>query len=195
MKSILAVLCVTGIGFAGLTASAGSDWVVEVVPGAVVANLAADNFNVTGPNGKESLSIFSSIPNVTVGKAFDITEGYIDLKGGAGVLLNSRLGGYMFMGGGGLYLEAKPSILVGPHLYLTYFTEPEWWGDTDIKFSDSTGFMFGFHMAAGDRIGYLLSLDYLSAKFDVRDRNGADVSEDQLDLSGITVQFGIRAQF
>jgi hypothetical protein len=195
MKTMLEMLCAAMIVFACHPALAGSDWVVEIAPGAVVANLKADNFSVTGPNGKESLSIFSSIPNVTVGKAFDITDGYVDLKGGAGVLLNSRLGGYMFLGGGGLYIEVKPSILIGPHAYIAYFTEPEWWGDTEIEFSDATGFLAGFHVAAGDRIGYLLSLDYMSAEFDVRDKKNATVSDGQLDMSGLTVMFGIRAQF
>jgi hypothetical protein len=58
------------------------------------------------------------------------------------------------------------------------------------------GFAVGTHLTAGDRISYLLSLDYMSISFDV-DKTGAGVtpSKNKLNMSGLAVQFGMRIQF
>jgi hypothetical protein len=175
---------------------AATDWLVEIMPGTIHANLAADDFSVTGPNGKETLSIFSSVPNVSFGVAMGFPEGFIDAKIGGGILLNAKLGCTMLSGSAGLSLEVRPSVLFGPHAAGLYYLNPEWWGDTPIEFEDSAGLMLGIHLAAGDRIAYMLSVDYIYAAFDVKETPaGVTASDDTLDMSGVAVQFGIRAQF
>lgn len=177
-------------------ATAATDWVVDLMPGTVHANLAASDFSVTGPNGKETLSLVSSIPSIAAGVAIDTDQGYLDLKGGGGMLLNSKLSSFYLYGLAGWYHEIQPSVLIGPHAALTWFTPPEWWGDTDISFDGTMGYMFGFHIAAGDRIAYLLSADYFSAAFDVKGTGpGVTASNSSLDMSGIAVQFGVRVRF
>jgi hypothetical protein len=176
--------------------SLAADLVVDILPGAILANTKADGFSVTGPNGKEEVSLISSIPTVTAGIALPITEGYIDLKAGAGLLLNGALSSFMVCGLAGLYVEARPSMLLGPHFGIAHFTEPDWWGNNDVTLSSSTGFLVGVHLAAGDRIAYLLSVDYLSVAFDAQAApETITMSDDRLDMSGIAIQFGIRAQF
>lgn len=172
------------------------DWVVDILPGALHANFAADDFSVTGPNGKETTSIMSAMPSVAGGVAFDYGSGYLDLKLGAGMLLNAKLGAMLINGNVGLYEEVKPSVYIGPHIAIGYYMNPEWWGDTDIEFDNNMGWLFGLHVAAGDRITYILSADYLSTGFDINHLGpGVTASDDRLDMAGIAVQFGVRAQF
>lgn len=191
-----AVGIVASAMFALATPSHAFEWIFEIMPGALHANFASDEFNVTGPNGKETTSIMSAVPNMNGGLAFDYGPGYIDVKAGGGMLLNAKLGSYFAYGSVGLFNEVRPSVYIGPHISLAYFVNPEWWGDTDIDFKNELGWLVGLHVATGERIIYMLSADYMSVAFDV-DRMGPGVtaSDDTLDLSGIAVQFGIRSQF
>lgn len=175
---------------------AETDWAVDILPGALLANFSADEFTVTDEGREEEVSMLSSVPSIAVGMSIERVSGYIDIKGGAGMILNSKFSSFMFFGTAGIYTEIKPSILMGPHITIAQFSGPSWWGDADIEFSDTTGFLVGMHLIAGDRISYLLSVDYLSASFDVDTAASTAVaSETELDISGIAVQFGVRAQF
>ena len=175
---------------------AETDWAVDILPGALLANFSADEFNVTEDGTQEEVSMLSSVPSIAVGMAIERDSGYIDVKAGAGMILNSKFSSFMFFGTAGIYSEVRPSILMGPHITIAQFSAPNWWGDADIEFSDTTGYLVGMHLIAGDRISYLLSIDYLAAAFDVdTEASTAEASEPELDISGIAVQFGIRAQF
>ena len=136
------------------------DWLVDILPGTALATLGADGFSVTGADGKERLSLISTLPNVSAGCVIELPKVNVDVKLGAGLLLNSKISAYFLQLIVGFGSEIRPSIFVGAHAGLTYFTEPEWWGDTDVEFSDTTGFIVGMHLVTGDRISYLLSLDY-----------------------------------
>ena len=172
------------------------DWVADAMPATIHANFEADAFTARGAGGKEVVSLVSSVPSLSTGIAFEFTEGFLDIQGGAGMLLNARLSSYMLYGIAGLYIESKPSVLIGPHVALTYFTEPEWWGDCEIQFSDAMGFMIGMHVTMGDRISYLFAVDYTAMEFDIEYiPPGWTVNHDTLDMTGISVQFGVRAQF
>ncbi|OVE75617.1 hypothetical protein BVX97_04325 [bacterium E08(2017)] len=174
---------------------AEADWVVDILPGALLANFAADDFSVTYEGREEEVSMISSVPSVSLGLAFERLDGYIDAKVGGGMILNSKFSTFMTFANLSIYKEIHPSIMIGPHATLASFTAPEWWGDADVVFDGNTGYMIGFQMTAGDRIAYLLSVDYVSASFDVDPASTATTSEDVLDITGIAVQFGVRAQF
>lgn len=177
-------------------AVAAIDWIVDIQPAAILANMKADAFTVTGPAGRETVSLVTTMPSISGGISFERRQGYVDLKGGGGLLLNSRLHSFMFFGSAALHHEIKPSIMVGPHAVMGYATAPQWWGDADVEFSGSMTWMIGLHVAAGDKIAYLLSIDYFSASFDVASMSDVwSTTDDPLDMSGIAVQFGIRAQF
>ncbi|MBA4386570.1 MAG: hypothetical protein C0404_01235 [Verrucomicrobia bacterium] len=175
-----------------------TDWTVEVLPGTVLANFNADDFIVSTSLGKSQPSLVSTMPNISLGLAFASPEGFLDLKLGTGMLLNANLSSFQVYGTAGYSYEMRPSVLFGPHVTLNYFTAPDWWGDENVEFSNSLGFMLGLHLIAGDKISYLLSMDYLSLSFDAEKGAGANavsLAKDKLDMSGIAVQFGIRAQF
>jgi len=177
------------------TNSSNRSMVVDILPASMHANFKADNFWVRGPNGKEVMSIFSSYPSVDTGITWQKLSGYLDLKAGAGMLLNYRMGVFSAYGLAGWYQEVRPGVLFGPHGSLSYFFKPEWWGDTDIDFDNSLGWSLGFHVAAGDRLTYVLSVDYTSVAFDIaRHGEGITHSDDKLDMSGVSVGFGIRVE-
>ena len=195
-KQLLLPVFILAFAVVPSTGKCAIDWVADILPGTIHANFAADNFYVTGPNGKEIMSLISTLPNISLGAAVGFTEGYVDVKGGGGMLLNAKMGSSVLIASAGLHLEVKPGIMIGPHAAYLFFAGPEWWGDTDVNISDTGGFLVGFHLAAGDRIAYLLSLDYMSAKFDVStDSPNVKISDPKLDMSGLAVQFGVRALF
>ena len=172
------------------------NWAADVDPASIHANLAARNFYINTPNGRETVSDFSTMPNIAFGLDIGQIQGFLDLKAGGGLLLNSSLYTYTVFGTVGWYQEIRPSILFGPHVGICYYTAPDWWNNTDVKFSDSIGYVAGLHFAAGDKISYLLSLDYRYMSFDVKQLPaGVTASESSLNMSGISVQFGIRVQF
>ena len=48
----------------------------------------------------------------------------------------------------------------------------------------------------GDKIKYLVSVDFIDASFDVNDAApGVQASNNKLDLSGLAIQFGVRGEF
>jgi hypothetical protein len=183
-------------GCSALPSPAEVDWTVDLLPATILGNFGADGFKVSGDGQEETVSIMSSLPNVSGGISLPNTRGHVDFKAGGGVLINGSLSAYMAYLSGGIYSEVKPGIFLGPHVALTHFWPPDWWGEPDITFSDSNGFFAGLHITAGDRISYALSVDYLYAIFDVdRVPAGYTTSDSELNLSGLVVQFGIRAQF
>ncbi|OVE74434.1 hypothetical protein BVX94_00340 [bacterium B17] len=172
------------------------DLIADIVPGAIIANYNADAFSLEGSQGKETMSLVSSVPSAEIGIAWQQPEGSIDLKAGVGALLNSRLMSYTMAVNLGLTLEMQPSIMIGPHIGMIYYSEPEWWGDGEITFSDSSGVTLGMHMNLGDKVAYMFSVDYYSAVFDIESIGaGWTTDQDELDMSGLAFRFGIRAQF
>ncbi len=174
---------------------AEADWAVDILPGALLANFSADEFHVIHDNQKEEVSMLSSIPSIAAGCSIERVSGYIDLKAGAGMVLNAKFNSFMYFASAGIYKEIRPSIMMGPHITVSQFSAPSWWGDADIEFEDTVGYLIGMHLIAGDRISYLLSVDYLSAVFDVDPTSPVKANKEELDISGIAVQFGVRAQF
>ena len=170
---------------------------VDIMPASLLANFKADDFWVTSDIwGREKPSSFSTLPNLGAGLDIGMTPGYIGLRAGAGILLNYNIHSYMFYGTAGWYHEVKPSVFFGPHVGLTYFPSPEWWGDIPLDFESTMGYVIGLHVAAGDKISYLISVDYLGMEFDVVEPHpGVVVTKDRVDMSGILAQFGIKVQF
>jgi hypothetical protein len=190
--AILAVFALTAPGALG-----DADWVLDGLPASLLASLQADAFKMEGvAEEEETMSLVSALPTVALGLAFSRPSGYIGLRAGTGMLLNGRAGSYSLFGEADALYEIKQNVLVGPHICAAYFTGPKWWGDGDVEFSDSVGFMLGVTAVMGDKVSYSLTLDYVSLAFDVDEVGpGWTASDDELDLSGIAVKFGVRAKF
>ncbi|OGV66985.1 MAG: hypothetical protein A2498_09345 [Lentisphaerae bacterium RIFOXYC12_FULL_60_16] len=195
-NGIIRILVLTGWLIGQSHSQGAADILVEFFPGSLVAHASGDDFKVSDGLTRESIAMVSTMPNIRIGTAIAQPEGYFDFTVGAGILLGNRVRSIILSAGAGMTLEYRPSILMGPHVNLLYGMSPDWWGDIDVNLDSSIGYEFGFHMVAGDRIAYLFSLDYVSLAFDAEPGSpGVTVSQAELDLSGIAIQFGVRSQF
>jgi hypothetical protein len=164
-------------------------WVLDMHPASILANMEADGFAVDG----EEVSLVSAVPTILVGPDIACLDGYLNLRLGVGMLLNAQFGTWMGTAQAGYSIEIQRNVMFGPHIAISRYAAPDWWGDTEISFDPATGWNLGLHVVAGDRIAYLLSVDYMHMSFDVNpDRPDTD---SELDTSGVAVQFGLRVQF
>lgn len=184
-----------------LGSSAEMSWQFDILPGSLLANIKNDTFTLSsGPKNsllKESTALWSTMPNASIGVAFVGNSGYVDLKVGPGILLNSRVRSLMLFGTLGASMELKPNIFMGPHIQIDHCVNPDWWGEGQVELTPNPniGFAGGMHVTVGDKVCYLFSLDYYNIAFDAKGLNGWTPSQKTLDMSGLAIQFGIRATF
>jgi hypothetical protein len=181
-------------------------WFVDVMPASIHANFTDERFRVQYTDvgdrnvefvNRESLSLLSSLPTIAGGLAIETDTLKWDAKAGVGMLLNAQLRSPMIFVGTDVLWQMKQSIWLGPHLGFNWYTNPEWWGqEADIDFGDSSGLNGGLGLVMGDKLSYILSVDYYQISFDV-DRTGPGVTANnsEVDMSGIAVQFGVRGYF
>jgi len=65
----------------------------------------------------------------------------------------------------------------------------------EVDFEDSTGLMFGLQIVMGDRVRYLVNIDYITMDFDVNAPLGVTPDDEEFELEGLAVQFGVRGEF
>ena len=199
MKKRRLTVCFVFVSIGVLAASAADwNWKGEIMPGAVLANFDADDFDMRGMGEEEEMSLVSMLPVVSLGTGIDTAPGIVDLQAGAGWLFNNRLRSYILQAEAGFLFEARRSVMVGPHLGVWYYGDPEWWGDGDVEFSDSWGCLLGLKMTMGDRISYVLAADYYISVDDIEVEYvgpGWRASDDHIDMSGFAVKFGLQGLF
>jgi hypothetical protein len=65
-----------------------------------------------------------------------------------------------------------------------------------VEFSDTWGYSVGVGFTVGVKaISFSLSVDYLSASFDVEPKASVSTNEGELDISGMAIQLGILCRF
>jgi len=179
-------------------------------PGTLLLGNETKDFEAIGsnPNLREITELedagnLSSIPNVRLGVGWRSEETFIDLAADIGVLVNERFRGLMLGGDFAFQYRFRKNIAVGPHIGLAFFMDPEWTGDADIEFDDTAGIIGGLQVAIGYDILFVFSIDYLHADpFEVSNVNSArmtprgwTVTDDELDISGLAIQFGMQGRF
>ena len=192
------LLSLAGLLLLPTVTKAEIDWIIDIMPASILAGFEADAFVVEGDGTREATSLITPIPGAAIGLAFTRPSGYITVKAGAAPILNANVRGFMYNATLASLFEIKRSIMMGPHIGLTHFPGPEWYGNGDVDFSDHTGFLAGLVTTMGDKISYYLAIDYIQADFDVeRVAPGFSIKDNltELDLSGLAVRFGLRAQF
>ncbi len=196
MKSKWLAVLVGLFTFTAVSSEAEVGWILDILPGSVLASFSGDEFHVRGDGEEEETSLVTSIPSVAGGARWDFSSGYADLKGGAGLLLNQRVNAYTLYAMAEALFEAKRSLLVGPHVAYAWYLDPEWWGDGDVIMDDTTGWLAGISFIFGDRVSYVLSADYYSLTFDVNEiAPGWVANNSEIEMSGVAAQFGLRLQF
>lgn len=178
------------------------DLILDFRPGTLLLSSQTHDFEVLGP-GPQKLNIqeveqggkITSIPNMRLGIGLNLPESYLDLTGVIGVLLNERFRSLALGLDGCWQYRAKRNVSFGPHLGLMYFPNPEWTGDADVDLESSWATTIGFQLSVGYDILFVFSLDYLAAQpFDADVDPPWKLSDDELDFSGVLLQFGVQGR-
>ena len=182
---------------------AATDIVVDVRPGTLLIGGGGD-FKVRGTsdtgigrlNEVEENSSLSTFPNIRLGVGFEEGKSITDVTGLLGVMVNQRFRSLMVGGDASWLYKFRKNVAMGPHLGAVVLAQPEWSGDAEVTFSDSWAMLGGFQMSVGYDILFVFSIDYLLAQpFDVTTEGDWVASDEELDVSGVAIQFGIRGRF
>ncbi len=190
------------VGEGDSSQDSGVKLIVELLPVSFLFSPDIDGFRATKTSGsttwiEEIEGTGSWLPSVRGGLSFDFNFMEVDLTGGGGVLANAAM--YTSFVTGDIALRFKPSenFSIGPHFGIIRFSDLEWAKDADITFSDADGTIIGI-MATFEfsPVFLILSVDYLSATFDVESTsNGWTTNDNELDMSGTLIQFGVGFRF
>lgn len=183
------------VGLQAVRAETDLDFVVNAMPASLLIDASGDKFSSTGSDGsRTSLSEIYTMPNIALGVGAPVGSAYVDLLGGGGVIINDGFRSFMLQ----LLLEANwavsESLTIGPRAGLVYLPDPEWLDSDDIEFDSDVGYLLGVGLAMGDKIKYLVSVDFLGAELDVESKGGTP-SDDKLELNSLAIQFGVRGEF
>jgi hypothetical protein len=201
----VAILVASAILLSGSAFAVVTDIIVDVRPASLLVNWNADGFKVKGPtkfkdnqqfDQLEQPNSVSTVPNLKLGVGIDTGSAYLDLTGGAGMLVNDRFRSVMLDVDGAYQYKFRKNVLFGPHIGLGYFTSPEWYGDAEIEFSDSWGLLFGAQLSVGFDILFTFAIDYAYIQpFDATTTAPWVASEESVDFSGLLFQFGMKGRF
>jgi hypothetical protein len=200
------ILAASAILLSGSAFAVVTDIIVDVRPASLLVNWNADNFKALGtvtlPTGQQYQEVeqpnsVSTVPNLKLGVGIDTGNAYLDLTGGAGMLVNDRFRSLLLDLDAAYQFKFRKNVLIGPHLGLAYFTSPEWYGDAEVEFSDSSGALFGVQLSVGFDILFTFAIDYAYIRpFDVESTApNWTTSEDSVDFSGLLFQFGMKGRF
>jgi hypothetical protein len=167
------------------------EFVLDARPASLFVVSEGTKFEANGA----TLSTLFYMPNIDAGVGMQIDRFYVDATVGGGMLVNDRFRSFTAdatLAGSYAFTD---SFTVGPRVGLVYFLDPEWLETNDVKFDSAPGFMAGLQIVLGDKISYVISVDYIDASLDASSKSGASLSDDQLTLTGLAFQFGVRGQF
>ena len=191
-KYLLLFCCLMMSGISATAWGADIEFLADFRPGTLLLSSKTEDFEAVGPNKNlsgmtelEDAGNLSSLPNMKLGIGLRGKKTFLDFTGQLGLLVDVSL-----------QYRYKKNVGFGPHLGFLAFPDPEWTGDADIDFSDSYGFLGGFQVSIGYDIFFVFSIDYLLAQpMDVDVTEPWQVTDDELDISGMVVQFGMQGRF
>ncbi len=178
------------------------DFVINAIPAALLIDMSGNNFGLaeeaTGLRSEAS-SVYM-MPNISAGVGASVSDRiYVDGLLGAGILVNESLRSFFVQGTISATIAASQSLNIGPRIGLIQFLSTEWLDDQElldeVDFEDSTGLMIGLQVVMGDRVRYLVNVDYITMDFDVNAPLGVTPDDEKFELEGLAVQFGVRGEF
>ena len=186
------ILCVL---FASAPARAGADFVINIFPASLLINVD-DTFAVMEDDGTRlSVSAMYFMPNISAGIGFDLGCFFVDLTAGAGLVYNESFRSFLAQAQVATMYAVTDSLKIGPHAGIISFPNPEWIERTELVMDGSRGWIAGMEMTMGDRIMYVASADYVSTTFDMLTGPGLSSESDELKMSAVVVQIGVRGEF
>lgn len=198
MKKCLAVIqvvfIVLGIASQQQVLALDFDVVFNVMPAAVIMDLGSDRFIFETEGQRIRTPNIYQMPTVSAGVGIDFDKCYVDLTGGGGFLFNNSLRSLLLMADIGIFWQVNRSLSIGPHLGLLYLIDPTWLEDGELDIDNSWGLIGGLNISMGEKITYLVSMDFVGISFDPETRPG-EITEGSLDISGLAIRFGVRGEF
>lgn len=180
----------------GTVLDISTDFVINALPASILIDVGSDKFGVDTPEGRAELSNVYIMPNITAGVGLEIEDFYVDIVGGVGIVVNESFRSFLVDVGVTAQYAFTDSFKMGPRLALIYFIDPEWVEGEDLNFDGTWGYMVGLQISMGDRIMYMVSVDLLFASFDVgSDDLSLELDADEVELTGLAAQFGVRGEF
>ena len=197
--AMISVFMMSGNGITGETVK----FILSADPVSFMISPDIDDFYIQGSGIREEVDGYTSwTPSINAGIGFNA---------GDSVLLDATLGVGWYYGGEvfeSIFVTERLSariklskvITLGARLGLIQFDDLEWDGDygqSNIKFSDSDGYIAGLSFTAGsDRVSFSLSVEYVKLDdFDVTTTGGWTSSSPSLDLSGTLINMGVLFRF
>jgi hypothetical protein len=197
--AMISVFMMSGNGITGETVK----FILSADPVSFMISPDIDDFYIQGSGIREEVDGYTSwTPSINLGIGFNA---------GDSVLLDATLGVGWYYGGEvfessfvterlSARIKLSKVITLGARLGLIQFDDLEWDGDygqSNIKFSDSDGYIAGLSFTAGsDRVSFSLSVEYVSLDdFDVTTTGGWTSSSNSLDLSGTLINMGVLFRF
>ena len=173
-----------------------TDLVINALPASILVEIDSDKFAVTSRDGRRTtISTVYTMPNIAAGVGLEIEKLYVDLTAGVGLLINDTFRSFLVQAAVAGTFAVSESLTLGPRAGVVHFTDPEWLEDDSVDFDGATGWLLGAQLAMGDKIMYLVSVDLINVDFETDFRMGAVSEDDELDLTGLAVQFGVRGEF
>jgi len=189
VAALLLTAAVAGVGYGQV------DFLVNARPASILIDSSGGKFSAEGADGRVSMSQVYAMPNISLGAGIEFGDAYLDITGGGGVVINDTFRSFLLQASLALNYTLSESLIAGPRLGLVYFPDPDWTENDDVDFDDSFGLLAGLQLSMGDKIQYLVSVDLIDVNFDADFDSGVVSEDDELDLSGIAFQFGVRGEF
>lgn len=199
MRSSLAVL----LCWAAMAANAEWNVVMDARPGTILVGQGAGDFQALGPGPEgwevtelEEAAEFTTLPNLRIGAGWSSDMALWDLTAQLGYLLNERFRSLVAGLDAAVMLRMRRNIAVGPHIGYIRILDPEWTGDADLDLDPAGALVFGVQAIIGYDILFVFAADYLSAQAMEATAHGDwRSSDDELDVSGLSLQFGVMGRF
>ncbi|MBN1510511.1 MAG: hypothetical protein JXB13_00715 [Phycisphaerae bacterium] len=200
-KALFVTLCVLLSQTLAPTARGEVDFIIDARPGTLILSQETADFEVLGPHPTlplrevEEAGTLSTIPNLKLGVGWSQPNHFLDLTADLGVLVNERFRAIMVGADVSWEYRFRKNVAMGPHLGYAYFADPEWTGDAPVDMDATWGLLGGLQISIGYDVLFVVSLDYLFADpFDVVVSAPWEGSGGEIDMEGLTVQFGIRGR-
>jgi len=197
MRKLRMFALVACLSAAACSGRADIYWTAHAFPASFFMNLENQYLESSGEGRiRENASTLTFYPNLGTGVGIELGSLILDLSAGGGILADSMLVTGTVFGDAALRWQVARAATLGPHLGIIRALDPEWRGNLEVDVSPATGFMAGLQLTMGDKVSYLLSVDFVGMSFDVESGSSFyTLDADSLDMRWIGFQFGLRGQF